>query len=136
MIIVQHSVVKLPCTLLGRWTKSEQSIAASWVSASLRFRCVARRLAVLPGPASKRYDEERAKMGIKMVLVCLKEDGTASTFETDLQAGKETILFEGAAVKDIEVEIKLVDWSATLEIQSFSITDVCDMFGNRPSSLI
>jgi hypothetical protein len=66
----------------------------------------------------------------------LKEGGTASTFETDLQAGKETILFEGEAVKDIEVEIKLVDWSATLEIQSFFITDVCDMFGNRSSSLI
>jgi hypothetical protein len=130
------SVSDLPLTLLGRWSRTERGFASSWVSATVRFRCAARGVALLPGPSSKRYDAQRADAGIKMIVVYLRAGVDATTFETDVDPGVETKIYEGDEKRDVEVEIMLSDWSATLELQSFSIIDVRILVPGREPLLI
>jgi hypothetical protein len=103
---------------------TERSLVSSWVSATIRFRCVACGLAFVPGPSSGRYEAQRADSGIKMLVVHLREGPHIATLATDVEPGVETTIFAGEDKRDVEVEIRLADWSATLEIASFSLTDV------------
>jgi hypothetical protein len=134
MSVKHFTPEQFPLTLNGRWTSSfsgdqdHSSIHASWSGATIQFRCVARGLSFVAGANAKRYHEHYDDAGVNIIVVYLRENENVHTFELDTKPGVEAVIFKGGETRDVEVEIRLVDWSATLEIDRFLVTEVCIIF--------
>jgi hypothetical protein len=125
----------LPLTTLGRWEKTPSGgLYAAWAGATIRFRCNARGVEFLPGPKTRRFDLWGVLRGVKTIVVHVRTlDGELiQSSECDVKADQYVALFESEEQRDVEVEMRLVDWQFTLEVSQFVVTDVRKLASHMP----
>lgn len=109
----------LALSYFGRWTRSSNSITASWCSSTISFNVHgAGKLFLLSGSQSDRKDPFN---GGTPTLVWAVDD---EVFSCDVQGETQVVLLDRAEPRESRVEVMLADWASVIEVLGFGTEGV------------